>query len=64
NRFNEKNKLIYILTYNYAENEELMYDFDLEIIDKNDNEKFDIIRIGRNVSEVELVNEIKLFLNV
>lgn len=58
------NKLVYILIFNYVENEELMYDFDLEIIDENDKEKFKVIREGRNVLEVEFVNEIKLFLDV
>lgn len=60
----KENKLVYISTYNYIENEELMYDFDLEVIDENDKEKFDVIRVGRNVSEAELVSEIKLFLKV
>lgn len=58
------NKLVYISTFNYIENEELMYDFDFEIIDENDKEKISIIKAGRNVSEDELVNEIKVFLEV
>lgn len=62
--FTKGNKLVYISTFNYAENSELMYDFDLEIIDENDKEKISVIKVGRNVSEDELVNEIKLFLEV
>lgn len=58
------NKLVYISTFNYAENEELTYDFDLEIIDENDKEKISVVKIGRNVSEDELVNEVQLFLDV
>ncbi len=60
----KENKVVYISTFNYVENEELMYDFDLEIIDENDIEKFDVINGARNVSEAELVSEIKLFLDV
>lgn len=58
------NKLVYISTFNYAENEEVMYDFDLEIIDENDKENFCVIKVCRNVTEDELVNEIKHFLEV
>lgn len=60
----KENKLVYISTFDNVENEELMYDFDLEVIDENDKGKFDVIRVGRNISEAELVSEIKLFLNV
>lgn len=58
------NKLAYISTYNCAENEVDMYDFDLEIIDESNKEKINTIKIGRNVSENELIEEIKLFLDV
>lgn len=58
------NKLVYISTFNYIENEELMYDFDLEIIEENDKEKISVLKVGRNVSENDLVDEIKLFLDV
>ena len=34
------NKLVYISTFNYVEDDEVRYDFDLEIIDENDKEKF------------------------
>jgi hypothetical protein len=57
-------KVVYISIYNYIEKEELMYDYDLERIDENDKEKYDVVRVGRNVSETELVREIKLFLEV
>jgi hypothetical protein len=60
----KENKLIYVSTFNYVQNKEPMYDFDLEIIEGNDKEKLNVVRIGRNVSETELVNEIRVFLNV
>lgn len=58
------NKLVYISTFNNVENAELMYDFDLEIIHENDKGKFDVVGVGRSVSEVKLVCKIKLFLGV
>jgi hypothetical protein len=58
------NKLVYISTFNYVENDELRYDFDLERIDENNKENLDVVKEGRNVSEVELVNEIKFFLEI
>jgi hypothetical protein len=60
----KENKIVYISTFNHTENKKMMYDFDLEIIDENDNEKFVVIRASRNASEDELVREIKLFLDV
>jgi hypothetical protein len=57
-------KLIYISTFNYVGNNELNYDFDLEIINGNSTENLNVIKEGRNVSEAELVNQIKQFLDV
>ena len=54
----KKNKLIYISTYNYFENEPIRYDFDFEIINKN---KLEVIKEGRGVTEKELLDEIIFF---
>ena len=58
------NRLVYISTFNYLENQELNYDFDFEIVDLNNNSRLNIIKVGRNVKEAELIYEIKCFLNV
>ncbi len=58
------NKLVYISTFNYIEKKVLNYDFDLEIIDVNHIEKLNVVRKGRNISEDQLVDEIKLFLEL
>lgn len=58
------NRLVYISTFNHVENEEANYDFDLEIIDDDNKEKLNVIKERRNVSEAELVDEVKLFLSV
>ena len=55
----KKNKLIYISTYNYFENEPIRYDF--EIINKN---KLEVIKERRGVTEKELLNEINIFLDL
>lgn len=59
----KENKLIYISTFNYVNDEKLMYDFDLEILDKDDNENINVVKEGRNIGEEELIHEIKIFLN-
>lgn len=58
------NKLVYISTFNYVDGEELMYDFDLEIFDENNEEKISVVKARRGASEEELVDDIKLFLGV
>ena len=62
------NKLVYISTWNYVskkyKNNEISYDFDFEIIDESNIEKINVARIGRNISETELINEVKLFLEI
>ena len=57
----KKNKLIYISTYNYFENDPIRYDFDFEIINKN---KLEVIKERRGVTEKELLDEINIFLDL
>ncbi|MDR1199319.1 MAG: hypothetical protein LBK94_09995 [Prevotellaceae bacterium] len=56
------NKLVYISTYNYVNAKIIKYDFDFEIIDNINYETIKIIKNGINISESELISEIKLFL--
>jgi hypothetical protein len=58
------NKLVYISTFNNTTNIELNYDFDCEIIDPNDKGEINVVRKERKVSENELVEGIKLFLEL
>ena len=53
--------MIYISTYNYIENESIRYDFDFEIINEN---KLEVIKERRGVTEKELLNEINIFLDL
>ena len=57
----KKNKMIYISTYNYIENKPIRYDFDFEIINEN---KLEVIKKRRNITEKELLNEIKFFFDL
>ena len=58
------NQLVYISTFKQVKNDVLNYDFDLEIVDDDNKENLNVIKEGRNVSEAELVDEIKLFFEV
>lgn len=60
----DRNRLIYISTFNYLEEKELKYDFDFEILEKGKNQLMKVVKEGRSVSEKELIKEIKLFLSV
>ena len=64
----KRDRLVYISTYNYVsnnlKNDEISYDFDFEIIDESNKENLNVVRRGRNVSEAEFINEVKLFLEV
>ena len=57
----KKNKLICISTYNYFENEPIRYDFDFEIINEN---KLEVIKERKGVTEKELLDEINIFLDL
>ena len=56
------NRLVYISTFNYVEEDEPAYDFDLELLDQNSRNRIEIIKEGRRVSESELIDEVKVFL--
>ncbi len=59
-----KNKLVYISTFNYVGSKAITYDFDMEIINENKEQRLEIVQSGQNVSETELINEVRVFLNV
>jgi hypothetical protein len=54
-----KEKLIYISTFNYTNFDSIKYEYDLEIDHSNDNHN--VIKSKRNVTEKELMNEINNF---
>lgn len=57
------NKLVYISTYNNIE-KELKYDYDLEILENIDENKIELFKEVRSVYEVELIRDIRTFLEV
>ena len=57
----KEDKLVYISTYNYCQNKIISYDFDFEIINEN---KLEVIKERRGVTERELLDEINIFLGL
>jgi hypothetical protein len=57
------NKLIYISTYSY-DISNIKYDYDLEIINEEEEDNINVVKEVRSVSEDELMKEIKIFLEV
>lgn len=60
--FKKGNKLAYISTFSSINIDPLKYDFDLEIVNDHEKDKITIIKKGRNVSEEQLISELKKFL--
>ncbi|MDJ1471702.1 hypothetical protein [Xanthocytophaga flava] len=58
----KENRLIYISTYNYLNNDNMRYDFDLELLINTNTPKSQIIKEGRAVNETKLITEICSFL--
>ena len=57
------NRLIYISTFNYLTSKEPGFDVDFEILDGMATENLKAVNTGRNVSEAELINEIRVYLS-
>lgn len=56
------NRLVYISTFNYIDNKDSKFDFDLEIVDKFNLDKIELVKEIRGASETDLIKEIKSFL--
>lgn len=57
-------KLVYISTYNFVDKGKLRYDYDLELIDESGETKINVLKEGRGVTENELTEELRVFLEV
>ena len=57
------NRLIYISTFNYLSSKEPWFDVGFEILDGMATENLKAVNTGRNVSEAELINEIRVYLS-
>ncbi len=57
-------KTVYINTYNYIDESTPAYDYDLELNETADETKYQVIKCGRCVSEDELIDELKSFLEL
>ena len=58
------NKLVYISSYNFINESVVKYDYDLEIINEKEMDKIEILKECRGVSEREIIDELRSFLEV
>ena len=58
------NKLIYVSTYNYINEDVCRYDYDLETLKELDLDKLEVVKEGVGVSETELIHELRAFLDI
>jgi putative N-acetylmannosamine-6-phosphate epimerase len=58
------NRLVYISTYGYIHDEKIKYDFDLELINETSEDKIEVVKEGRGVSEIDLAAEIVMFFGI
>lgn len=57
-------KLIYISTFNFVDKNETKFDYDLELINELDETRINVVKVGRGVTERELIKELRIFLEV
>jgi hypothetical protein len=60
----KENKLIYISSYNFSNEKQLKFDYDLELIEAKGNNKGIVIKEGRNANDDEVITELKKFLEI
>ena len=58
------NKLTYISTYNYINEEVIKYDYDFEIYDTAKPDTIHIVKSKTGISSIEFIIEIKVFFNI
>jgi hypothetical protein len=59
----KENRLVYISNYNYLNEKQIKFDYDFELIAEGDK-KGTIIKENRNVSDDELITDMKKFLDI
>ncbi|TMI90318.1 MAG: hypothetical protein E6H08_15200 [Bacteroidetes bacterium] len=60
----KKNKLVYVSNYNYLNEKQIKFDYDLELIEETGSNKGIVIKEGRNVTDDELITDLKKFLAI
>lgn len=58
------NRTVYISTYNFINDEPARFDYDLEIADELNENKFQVLKEGRAVTEDNLIQAISSFLEI
>lgn len=57
-------RLVYLSSWNFADGISEGYDYDFELLNEKQSDKLSVLKEARNVSEEELIADIKEFLDV
>lgn len=57
-------RLVYLSSWNFADGVTKGYDYDFELINENKSEKLNVLKEARDVSEDEVIADIKAFLEI
>ena len=58
------NRLVYLSSYNLAEGTTEGYDYDFELLNEKESGNLNVLKEAKNVSEEELIADIKAFLEI
>lgn len=62
--FKRGNRLVYLSSWNFADGVTKGYDYDFELINENESDKLNVLKEARDVSEDEVMADIKAFLEI
>lgn len=62
--FKREERLVYLSSYNFANGISDGYDYDFELLNKQQVDNLNVIKEARNTKEEELIADIKEFLDV
>ena len=57
-------RLVYLSSWNFADGITKGYDYDFELLNENESDKLNVLKEARDVSEDELIADIKAFLEI
>lgn len=62
--FKRGNRLVYLSSWNFADGVTKGYDYDFELINENASDKLNVLKEARDISEDEVIADIKGFLEI
>lgn len=57
-------RLVYLSSWNFADGVTQGYDYDFELINENASDKLNVLKEARDISEDEVIADIKAFLEI